>query len=160
MKKKKSVSVGKGGWSKVKCERDLWIPFCDQFLLFPLLSSSFFFLFFSRLVDGSFSITRPVVSEEFDGKLSRVGKDWKRLVFGWRRASELVYRVFFLSFFFFLAIVDNLNTFEVSSKMESRKNWFSVEEGLHYVTRFGWTFFYDQLTLFCNRFVRLYKIVD
>lgn len=51
----------------------------------------------------------------------------------------------FLFLFFFLAIVDNLNTFEVSSKMESRKNWFSVEEGLHHVTRFGWTFFYDQL---------------
>lgn len=108
MKKKKSVSVGKGGWSKVKCERDLWIPFCDQFLLFPLLSSSVFFLFFSRLVDGSFSITRPVVSEEFDGKSSRVGKDWKRLVFVWRRASELVYRVSFLSFFFFFSLQSSI----------------------------------------------------
>lgn len=45
-------------------------------------------------------------------------------------------------FFFFFIIVDNL-TFEVLSKMESRKNWFSVEEGLHHVTRFGWIFFYD-----------------
>lgn len=76
-----------------------------------------------------------------------------------RRASELVYRVFFalLFFFFFFIIVDNL-TFEVLSKMESRKNWFSVEEGLHHVTRFGWIFFYDQLTLFCNCFVRLLTI--
>lgn len=75
-----------------------------------------------------------------------------------RRASELVYRVFFaLLFFFFFITVDNL-TFEVLSKMESRKNWFSVEEGLHHVTRFGWIFFYDQLTLFCNYFVRLLTI--
>lgn len=75
-----------------------------------------------------------------------------------RRASEFIeFSLLFFSFFFFFIIVDNL-TFEVLSKMESRKNWFSVEEGLHHVTRFGWIFFYDQLTLFCNCFVQLLTI--